>query len=231
MYCIHCGVKLADTEKICPLCGTVPYHPDHPRVDIAPLYPENQLPKVSHFSRFGRLIVLSASFLLALVITLFANLQISHAITWSGYVAGALLLGYVALVLPFWFEKPNPVIFVPTAFATAGVYLLYINLATGGRWFLPFAFPIVGAVTLIVTTVVTLLRYLRRGRLYIFGGALMGFGALAVLIEFLLHVTFDAPVVGWSLYPLAGLFLAGGTLLLLAICDPIRESVERRFFI
>ena len=22
MYCAHCGVKLADTEKRCPLCGT-----------------------------------------------------------------------------------------------------------------------------------------------------------------------------------------------------------------
>ena len=28
MYCINCGVKLADSEKRCPLCGTVPYHPD-----------------------------------------------------------------------------------------------------------------------------------------------------------------------------------------------------------
>ena len=30
MYCIKCGVKLADTEKKCPLCGTVVYHPEFP---------------------------------------------------------------------------------------------------------------------------------------------------------------------------------------------------------
>ena len=28
MYCANCGVKLADSEKVCPLCKTVAYHPD-----------------------------------------------------------------------------------------------------------------------------------------------------------------------------------------------------------
>ena len=28
MYCIKCGVELADSEKVCPLCGTRVYHPD-----------------------------------------------------------------------------------------------------------------------------------------------------------------------------------------------------------
>ena len=37
MYCIQCGVKLADTEKQCPLCGTVVFHPDLPRPEAEPL--------------------------------------------------------------------------------------------------------------------------------------------------------------------------------------------------
>ena len=28
MYCVNCGVKLADSERVCPLCGTKAYHPD-----------------------------------------------------------------------------------------------------------------------------------------------------------------------------------------------------------
>ena len=31
MYCIKCGVELADSEKRCPLCGTPVFHPDLPR--------------------------------------------------------------------------------------------------------------------------------------------------------------------------------------------------------
>ena len=28
MYCIKCGVELADSEKKCPLCGTVVFNPE-----------------------------------------------------------------------------------------------------------------------------------------------------------------------------------------------------------
>ena len=44
MYCITCGVKLSDTEKQCPLCGTIPFHPDIVRPDALPLFPEERNP-------------------------------------------------------------------------------------------------------------------------------------------------------------------------------------------
>lgn len=74
-------------------------------------------------------------------------------------------------VLPLWFKRPNPVIFVPVDFAAIILYLLYIDLATGGHWFLTFAFPVAGSIGVLITTMVALLRYVRRGYLYIFGGA------------------------------------------------------------
>ena len=30
MYCIKCGVELADSEKSCPLCQTPVFHPQFP---------------------------------------------------------------------------------------------------------------------------------------------------------------------------------------------------------
>ena len=39
MYCIKCGVELADSEKVCPLCGTRVFHPDLPRAQGEPPYP------------------------------------------------------------------------------------------------------------------------------------------------------------------------------------------------
>ena len=39
MYCIKCGVELADSEKICPLCGTRVFHPDLPCGNGEPPYP------------------------------------------------------------------------------------------------------------------------------------------------------------------------------------------------
>ena len=46
MYCVNCGVQLADTEKSCPLCGTVCYHPDISRPAAVPLYPNHRNPEL-----------------------------------------------------------------------------------------------------------------------------------------------------------------------------------------
>ena len=230
MYCINCGVKLADSEKKCPLCGVVPYHPDLPRPEGRPLYPVNRYPSTEVKPKAAQAVIL-ALFLLPLVTTLLVDLRISGAVTWSGYVIGALVLGYVTLALPGWFQKPNPVIFVPCGFAAVGLYLLYINFATGGKWFLGFAFPVVGCIGLIVTAVVTLTRYLRHGRLYIFGGAFMALGGFMLLMEFLIVMTFGLRFVGWSIYPLAALVLLGGFLIYLAINHTAREMMERKLFI
>ena len=143
-----------------------------------------------------------------------------------------MLLLYILAVLPLWFRRPNPVIFVPADFAAIGLYLLYINFATGGHWFLTFALPVTGTIGVLVTTVVTLLRYLSRGYLYIFGGALMAGGGLAVLIEFLLNITFQVHrTFIWSFYPLAAGMLLGIMLLIIAVCKPLRRSPHRKFFI
>lgn len=231
MYCVKCGVKLADTEKKCPLCGVAVFHPDLTRGEGEPLYPQQKNPSYQVSSAASRIVVTTA-FLLPLLITLLCDLQINRTVTWSGYVIGALLVGYVILVLPSWFRQPNPVIFVPCGFAVIGVYLLYINFATGGRWFLSFAFPVVGTIGLIVTAVVALLRYVRRGRLYVFGGAAVALGAFMPLMEYLIYFTFQMPrFVAWSLYPLTALVLLGGMLIFLAICRPARETMERKFFI
>ena len=128
MYCISCGVKLADSERKCPLCGLEVYHPRLPRAVGENMYPVNQYPEQT-VSPWGIRMLVLVCFLLPLLTVLLCDLPIHGRITWSGYVIGALVLLYVVAVLPWWFQKPNPVIFVPVDFAAVGVYLLYINFA------------------------------------------------------------------------------------------------------
>ena len=47
MYCINCGVKLADTEKKCPLCNTLVFHPYIEQPAVRPLFPEGRMPKTN----------------------------------------------------------------------------------------------------------------------------------------------------------------------------------------
>lgn len=232
MYCVKCGVELADSEKLCPLCGTRVFHPDMPRRDGEPPFPPDERLRPEDVNRSGLLFVLTVLTLLPAVLCIICDWRINGAIVWSGYAAGGVLLLYIIVLLPLWFAKPNPVIFVPADFAAIALYLLYINFATGGHWYLSFALPITAAIALIITAVVTLMRYVPGAALYIFGGALILGGGLTVLIEFLLHVTFGIQrAFFWSLYPLAAGVLLGVMLLVIAICKPLRRSLHRKFFI
>ena len=119
-----------------------------------------------------------------------------------------------------------------SGFAAAGAYVWYIAWMTAGGWFWTFALPVIGGICLIVTAVITLQKYVKKGILYIYGGALMAFGVLMLGMEHLLVVTFDAiSFIGWSLYPLAVFFVLGGLLIFLAICRPARDMMERKTFL
>ena len=229
MYCVKCGVRLADTEKRCPLCNTVVYHPEVTQGDAPKLYPSKKMPKTTYGRGFvcGAIIIL---FLIPLILSLFSDIHLDGRIDWFGYVAGAIVLTYLIVALPVWFKRPNPVIFVPCDFAGCAVYLFYINYKNGGGWFWSFALPVVLGLCVIASTLVTLLRYLPKGRLYAIGGCTMGLGAWIFLIESLMANTFEWGFVGWSIYPLISLLLVGGLLIYLAMNRVAREKIERKVF-
>ena len=232
MYCVKCGVELADSETRCPLCGTPVFHPDITRPQAEPPYPRDCCDKPQEVNRTGLLFIVTVLFFLAIVVTLLCDWRINGGVVWSGYAAGGLLLGYVALVLPFWFKAPNPVIFVPVDFAAAALYLLYINFATGGHWFLTFALPVTAGAAVIVTAVVALTRYLKAGYLFIYGGAFLLTGGYMVLLEYLLNYTFHVhEVFFWSFYPLSVSAVIGLALILTGTCRPLRESLRKKFFL
>jgi hypothetical protein len=229
MYCIKCGVKLADTEKKCPLCNTVVYHPDLERPAAEPLYPENRIPP----NTSGRKALCGAViffFMIPLIACFLADLFFGSGLNWVGYVAGALVVLYVTVALPGWFEHPNPVIFLPCDFVAAGAYLFYICHMTGGDWFWPFALPLTVGMCVILSAMVTLLYYLRKGKLYILGGGFIALGGYILLLEHLLGIAFGVRFMGWSLYPLTVLVLLGGLMIYLAINRSARELIKRKLF-
>lgn len=230
MYCVSCGVKLAHTEEKCPLCGTVVCHPDFMIKSNQCNYPADIHPE-KEVSPWGIKMLILVCFLLPVIIVLLCDLPVHKEITWSGFVIGALIWVYVCLILPFWFRDPNPVVFIPVSFAASCLYLLYINYAVQGDWFMTLAFPIVGFYCIVVETIVTLMRYIRRGRLYIFGGAITAVGLFFPILELLIDITFQVKYYYWSFYPMGVLVLLGFFLIFLGICRPAREIMERKFFL
>lgn len=231
MYCIKCGVELSDTKKACPLCGTVPYHPDIEETGAIPPYPPFVKPE-KKMNRTLTLLLLTLLYSLCAAQIVLCDVVISSRLSWSLYAVGGMVLFYVAACLPLWFKKPNPVIFTPCFFAAAEVYLLMINLLNGGSWFLSFAFPVAGIAGLIVTAVVALIKYIKKGYFYIIGGAIIAIGAYVVLVEIFATVTFKlAEFHMWSFYPASGCLLLGMALIVLGVCAPLRNWFAKKFFI
>ena len=230
MYCIKCGVELADSEKKCPLCGTVVYNPTLDIKTADPPYPKDK--KVERVSQKGALFIITALFLIPILISIISNLNINGHLSWSLYAIGGIALAYIIIALPMWFKHPNPVIFVPCDFVAVGGYAVLVCGLSGGHWFLSFAFPLLGGMLLIVEAVVTLTRYLKRGHLYIYGGMFIAIGAFMMLVEFLSCITFGiAEMFVWSFYPLVACSVIGMMLIIIAICKPLRRTLAKKFFI
>ena len=232
MYCINCGIELSDGQNICPICQTRVYHPDIKRSDALPTYPRKAF-KSEELNIKGLLFILSLLHLIPIIFALILDLNLNGEIDWMGYVVGSMILLYVCAVLPLWFKRPNPVVFIPCDFLTLAVFLWNINLKLDGEWFWTLALPVTVAVGAIVSAVIALLKYLRRGRLYIFGGAFILSGLLVMLIEQLMHITFEVNHTGfaWSLYPMVFLAVIGIGLIVIEIVKPFKESLKKVFFL
>ena len=230
MFCIKCGIQLSEGQTVCPVCETKVYHPD------LVITEKNTYPKIpfksEEFNRRGLMFVITMMFLIAMLIPLFLELGWHDMITWSGYASGGILAFYLIFLLPSWFKNPNPVIFVPTSFVTASLYLLYISISTEGDWYLTFALPVTLGLGLISTALAALLRYVKRGKLYTVGGFLIAIGVWTVLLEILIRYTFDVnSAFIWSTAPLTVFFILGIMLIVIGVVKPIKESLRRVFFI
>lgn len=231
MYCIRCGVELSEGQSICPICETKVYHPDFDIPGDKSTYPKKEF-KSEEFNRKGLMLVITMIMLIPLLLPVILELSWHHTINWSGYVFGGVVLFYISFMLPSWFKHPSPAIFVPSALVAATVYLWYICFETGGNWFFSFGMPISLSFTLIVTAATTLIYYLKRGKLYVYGGFFIALGVWTCLIELLIRVVFDVnTVIYWSSCTFALMFIVGMLLIVIEIIKPVKETLRKIFYI
>lgn len=234
MYCMKCGVRMADGSDRCPLCGTENRLPDKDRLPdkkekfrtYPERYPENTPSGYVPLAAF-----LTAFCLITCTVVMMICVRLYGAAAWGGYAALGIATVYMIAVFPLWFPRRDPLIFMPVAHLAVGGYLLYICLKTGGHWFLSFAFPLTGISCLVLTALSALLFRIRDKRLYIAGGTFLIMGGFSILVEFFEHITFGTVMFRWSLFA-AGMSGAFGIFLILAAIVPrLSEFLKRHFFI
>lgn len=227
MYCVKCGVKLQDGTEKCPLCGTPVWNPESKNKEST--YPE-RLPMHYMESAVPIAVIATVLCIIAELVLIAVCLNLYGRLQWGGYPIFGILLFYVLIILPMWFKNPLPEVFVPVDHIAIGLYLLFICLKTGGKWFLSFAMPVVLLSCALETAAICLFKHIKKGHLYILGGLFFFSGGLTMLIEFFQHITFGTKMFRWSPYAFAGFAVVGFFLLLVAMIPSLKHSLEKRFF-
>lgn len=231
MYCIRCGVELANHETCCPLCKTRVVHPDFVDLDAPAPYPKDKV-VYRDINRSGVLFILSVLFFLAGALTLVCDLSQNHSVVWSGYAVGGIITGYVLFVFPLWFHRRIPAVFAAVDFATVLLFLWYINTTVGADWFFSFALPAVLMPGAITCALLWLYSCFRSRLLWILGGAFILLGVSLVGTELLMQYTFSLERgLVWSIYPLVVFVLLGILLLVTASSARLRGYLQRKFFV
>ena len=227
MYCVKCGVKLAEGVEKCPLCQTPVWNPEG--LVREKNYPD-EMPGQFRESARPAAMVMTVLCVIALAVMLIVCFQLYGELRWGGYAIFGTLLFYVLAVLPLWFCKAWPEIFVPVDHLFTALYVLYICRKTGGHWFVSFALPVIGACCLLLLGVICLLKYTKGGRIFILGGFLILLGGYTMLVEFFEHISFGVEMFRWSPYSTAVFGLAGLFLIIAGCIPSLREVIRKRFF-
>ena len=230
MYCVRCGVRLQEGVKACPLCGTPVWCPEAGEGMPVATY-SDRYPVMSRQRRLTVMASVTVALLAAVIACFSIAVNTTGHMGWSFYVIVGVAACYFAFLLPLWFPKPHPMIFVPVAFASVCLLLWLLCWRTGGRWFWTFAFPVTGILAVLTIGAIALYRYVRKGTIFITGGLLLAMGGGCLLAELFQHLTFHTSRFTWSLYASTVFFLFGGFLILAGIIRPLRAYLERKFFL
>ena len=231
MYCVKCGAKLSEGQKVCPICETEVYHPDYVDLPEIRTYPDGSF-KSEEFNFKGLLFAITILYLIPLLLPMILEISWVKTVGWSGYVTGGCLLFYIGFILPRWWKNPNPVIFVPSFFLATVIFLWYICWNNSADWFFPFALPITGALAVIISAMTAVLKYVRGGKLFTIGGGIIAIGAWTMEIELLIRETFGVNTdFYWSISSFAFCFIVGTLLIIIGIVKPFRDSLRKIFYI
>lgn len=233
-YCVNCGVELADNQEDCPLCGVQVINPADPDRRLAdPAFPPD--PSFRNAApRIRRAAVMTAAVigLIPLLTALACDLAFNGVLTWSRYVGVSFLIAYVFLFPPMLIKKHRVTWSMALDYAVMALGMWLFCLIVGGKWYLPFALPLVTVVFALAYTVYLLIRHTPWNFLKIASVVSGGMGLFALLVEWLINSAFlSGKPMFWSLITAipCAILCAAGTIV---ECSPeLKQYIKRRFFI
>ena len=229
-YCVHCGVKLDDDEKRCPLCHTPVIDPARSPDESAPRAYPVRSPEQELKRSKGYLIACAAILLLSpALLCLFIDALTGGGLQWSIYAAGALALLFIATTAPLILRRHKWTLSILICFLCLNAYLFMAQqLGGSGRWFLPIVFPSLAIFTGLLVSLVAAYRHDRLNKLTLCGASLMAVAVQCLAVEWLCaRAAGSAGSFQWSPYAVAPCVFIALVLFFINGNRPIREELRR----
>ena len=231
-YCVHCGVKLASYETVCPLCGTPVNDPsgnpdtDQPRFED---YIETTDRKVNRHFLFTLISLLA---LVPFIITAIVDYCINRSFGWSLLVLGGEVVLWALIMIPYRFSFSFPSTYIIFDTLAIVLYILLINIIFKTKWFLPIGLPLTVASGLLVFFIVKILFEGDHRKLMTFGSLSFALSIYLCVIDVII-TSFSTGVfrLSWAYWPFVPLFTFGTAAMLFSRSQRISSWLKRRLFI
>lgn len=226
MYCYKCGVKLAKSEKKCPLCQTKV--PKIDKSDEVLAYPKN-IEKISHKINKTYLIrLISLILVLISMIIVLCNLIAVGRVTWSIYIISSTI--YLCSLLFFFSRRKVYVsIFLSVVINELFIFLL-AYLDDGINWYLALAFPLI--LLLGISSLFFYRLFKNKNILRIISCSLFYLSTILIMIELLIDLFQDNLVnLSWSIIAILPMIIIGIIILIVSFNEKLIDEIKRRIFI
>jgi len=201
-YCVNCGVKLNNNVSHCPLCSVEIINPADPFNQTShKKHPQQRRTAENSFDKNLWIKLVSIILAAPALVSITINGVFGNALTWSLYVAGSLGIAWVWLISPFLYQRNIARRWIVIdAIALLGFLYLIEYLSASHGWFFPLALPIISFFTVLLLTLVILIRKKVLRELHIAASLFTAAGLFCVFLNGLINFyKFQNFLLDWSL--------------------------------
>ena len=228
-YCVQCGVKLAKSEKKCPLCKTIVCNPNVSEDNYRSTY-SDKIEKFNHIN-YKFLAKLSVIVLIVLgAVSVICDLLITKRISWSIYVICSVL--YLSCHLSFLLKKH---IMLPMLIELVGIeYFMFViaYLNNGLLWYKYLVMPFIIILWLYICLCILFVKKKTKSLLRRIVVCLMFSSIALIVIEMLIDLYLRNQIyLTWSIYAMFPITIISILILILSFNKKLLEEIKQRIFI
>ena len=228
-YCVNCGVKLKESEKVCPLCNTKVINSNNLKTEFIPAYSQN-IEKTKKVNKKYLCFLITIILMGVTIITVLCNLIFTGNITWSIYVVASILFLNSKLSFVLFKNKFFP-LFIDLLTTETLIYVIaYLN--NGLHWFYYLVCPFIFIIWIYIILCTFVLRKKKYNLLRRFSVAFSFISVILLIIESCIDMyKYEKITINWSIYAILPIIIIGTILFLISYNRKLIEEIKQRIFI